>query len=93
MSTPINLNALLSLPDDFQNTLEIGKEYTIMKSGYRITPVGVPMELSDSNHKYLGKVVVLKLEITKEHTDITFKVLKLFNEKESKVFSENFLRY
>ncbi|WKZ30683.1 MAG: DUF2584 family protein [Candidatus Dojkabacteria bacterium] len=93
MSTPINLNALLSLPEDFSETLEIDKVYTIRKSGYRITPIKMPMELSDSDHKYIGKVVVLKLEITAEYTDITFKVLKLFSVEESEVFSRNFLRY
>lgn len=53
MSTPINLNALLSLPEDFKDELAVGNEYT----------------------------------------DISFTVLKLFSDEESRVFSENFLRY
>lgn len=93
MSTPLSLNALLSLPEDFDKKIEVGGEYTIRKSGFRIMPLEMPMELSTEDHKYLGKVVVLKLVITKEYTDVTFKVLKVFTEEESKVFSDNFLRY
>ena len=92
MSTPINLNALLALPKDFNEELIVGKEYTIRKSGYRIMPFKMPMELSTEDHKYLGKAVVTKLEVTEDFTNITFKVLKLFSPEESKVFSENFIR-
>lgn len=93
MSTPLSLNALLSLPKDFTDTLSEGSSYTIIKAGYRITPLKMPMELSTHDHKYLGKVVVLNLNISEEHTEITFKVLKLFTDEESRVFSNNFLRY
>jgi hypothetical protein len=93
MSTPVSLNALLSLPKDFNEQLFEGNSYTITKSGYRITPLKMPMELSTHDHKYLGKVVVLNLNISEEITEITFKVLKLFSEEESRIFSDNFIRY
>ena len=92
MSTPIALNALLSLPSDFTDEVEVGGSYTVVKTGYRITPYLMPMELSTHDHVYVGKIVVTKLLIENQVTEITFKVLKLFTEEESQTFTDNFIR-
>lgn len=92
MSTDIKLNALLSLPQAFDEKLEEGKTYIISKEGFRITPLLNPMELSTHDHKYLGKVVVNELRITPNETFITFHVVKLFSEQESEVFTRNFIK-
>lgn len=91
MSTNVKLNALLSLPENLDQELIEGQKYTIEKDGYRIMPLGIPMELSDHNHKYLAKVIVEEIRSIPGQSFVTFKVLKLFSAEESKVFSDNFL--
>lgn len=55
-------------------------------------PIGKPMELCTSKYIYLAKVSVLKLVLEADKTEITFRVVTVFTEDESKVFSENFIR-
>jgi hypothetical protein len=92
MSTDLKLNTLLSLPANFDEGLEVGGTYTINKSGFRIMPLNIPMELSTQDHKYLGKVKVKELKITIEGTQITFEVIKTFSKEESEVFTKNFIK-
>ncbi len=92
MSTSLKLNALLSLPGNFDSELVEGQVYTIEKDGYRIMPLGIPMELSDHEHNYLAKVVVEEVRSVPGRSFVTFKVIKLFSKKESKVFTENFIK-
>jgi hypothetical protein len=92
MSTNVKLNALLSLPKDFGDKLTEGESYTIEKDGYRIMPLGIPMELSDHEHKYLAKVVVEEIKSVPGKSFVTFKVFKIFSENESQVFTENFIK-
>lgn len=92
MSTNLKLNALLSLPKNFKQKLEVDKRYTIQKSGMRIMPFSIPMELSTHDHKYLAKIRVEKLEVIKNHTLVTFRVLKLFSKKEQEVYTKNFIK-
>lgn len=92
MATDFKLNALLSLPENFNEKLEVGKSYTIQKEDFRIMPFNIPMELSTHDHKYLAKVVIKELLINKTGTRVTFKILKLFSDEESKVFTNNFTK-
>lgn len=92
MATDIKLNALLSLPENFNKKLKVGNTYDIQKEDFRIMPFNIPMELSTHDHKYLGKVVVKELLINEKGTRITFIVLKLFSKEESKVYTDNFIR-
>ena len=93
MSTGLKLNALLSLPESFDiETLVEGQDVTIEKDGMRIMPFYNPMELSTSDHKYLGKVLVKELRMIRDKTFITFEVLKLFNPEEQRVYTENFIK-
>ena len=91
MATDFKLNALLSLPKDFDEKLEVGKQYTIKKPDMRIMPFGIPMELSTHDHKYLAKVVVKELKITEEGTAVTFEIKKIFTKAESEVYTKNFI--
>lgn len=92
MATDFKLNALLSLPQDFNENLEQGKMYTIQKPDFRIMPFNIPMELSTHDHKYVAKVVVKELKINDQGTQVTFKILKLFSPEESKVYTDNFTK-
>lgn len=91
MSTPVKLNALLTLNADSFLDLVVGQEYIVKKDGFRIMPFEIPMELADSNFNYLGKVKVIKLVVTPDSTEITFIVLKLFSPEEQLVYKNNFI--
>lgn len=69
-----------------------GGEFTIEKDGMRIMPFLNPMELSTSDHKYIAKIVVNELRIVADKTFVTFEVLKLFDENEQKIYTDNFIR-
>lgn len=87
------MNALFRLPKDFNTgDLKEGSEYKVIKSGSRFYPISMPVEFCDADYKYLGKVVVSKLEITKDETIVYFKIIKIFSEEESKVFTDNFIK-
>ena len=91
MATELKLNALLSLPEEFDEKLEVGKNYTIQKDDFRIMPFNIPMELCTHNHKYLGKVSVKEILINEIGTRVTFTILKIFSPEESKVYTQNFI--
>ena len=91
MTCVTKLMGLLTFEDDFVGSIEVGKIYTVKKSGYRIVPFQVPMELADANFKYLGKAKVIKVVVESDFTIITFEVLKVFTEEESRVYSANFI--
>ena len=82
---------LLTLEETDKTSFEVGEEYTIRKLGYRIVSMGVPMELTDVNFKYIGRAEVIKVVSTVEYSDITFKVLKIFSPEESQVYTSNFI--
>lgn len=90
----VEINSLLKLPR--KNLFDIkklkkGMTITTVKSGERIYPVHVPIEFCDEDYTYLGKLEVTKLTVEKNKTTLKCKILKVFNEGESKVFSENFI--
>ncbi len=91
MACETKLMGLLTFDDDFVGTIEVGKSYTIKKSGYRIVPFRVPMEIADVNFRYLGKAMVNKIVVENDYTEITFEVLKVFSEAESSVYTKNFI--
>lgn len=91
MACITKLNGLLTFEDDFSGNIELGKTYTVKKSGYRILPYQIPMELADANFKYLGKAKVIKIVVEGDFTEITFEVLKVFNEDESNIYSSNYI--
>lgn len=91
MATDFKLNALLSLPENFNEKLKVGNSYVIQKQDFRIMPFNIPMELSTHDHKYLAKVVVKELLINDNGTRVTFKVLKMFSPAEAKIYTKNFI--
>lgn len=91
MTTPVKLMGLSTLEETDKTSFEVGEEYTITKSGYRMVPMDVPMELADVNFKYIGKAKVIKVVATVESSQITFKVLKIFSIEDSLVYTNNFI--
>lgn len=92
MATDFKLTALLNLPENFNQTLEVGKIYTVSKPEIRITQFNIPMEVATFDHRYLGRIKVKELRITEAGTDITFEVVMLFSTEVSKVYSDNYIK-
>ncbi len=96
MGFKLEFNTILSLPGDqdhLASELQTGNTYTVIKSGERIFPVNIPIDLSDSSYKFVAKVVVRKLTISTGKTELTIEVVKLFDDIESKVISDNFSKH
>ena len=91
MATNIKLTALLNLPQDFEEVLQVGKIYSVFKPEIRITQFNIPMEVATFDHHYLGRIKVKELRITEKGTDITFEVVMLFSQEVAKIYSDNYL--
>ena len=94
MGYKLELNTILSLPKSTidPSTLEMGKRYTVEKPGERLFPLNIPIDLSDDEYEFYAKVAIRKLILTKGKTELEFEVLKIFNENESKVITQNFAK-
>jgi len=87
------INTILKLPKNFDlKKIKKGSKHHIVKIGERFIPINKPLEFCDFNHKYIGKIQVTSLTLQKNKTILEFKVLKLFNDIESEVFSKAFIK-
>lgn len=86
-------NSLLRLTDPqlSEIKLEKGEGFNLIKEGERIYPLNIPFEFCDKDYRYIGKIMVNKISIEKNKTTLEGKVLKIFNEEEAKIFSDNFI--
>ena len=94
MGYPIMFNCLLTVAKTDLNlgALEVGKRYSLAKSGERLYPLNIPIEISDEDHAYYGKIAVRKLTLEAGKTLLEIEVLKIFNADEAAVYSSNFIK-
>lgn len=87
-------NCLLVLSDDQASNLDLkeGGSFSVTKEGERLYPLNIPFEFCDKDYKYLGKISLDKLVLEKGKTILEGKILKVFSEEESKIFSDNFIK-
>jgi hypothetical protein len=92
MGYHLEFNTILSVPVGRLDLsqLEVGKSYDVIKDGERIFPLNIPIDLCGEDYKFVAKVAVRKLILSKGETVLSFDVLKLFNDEESRVISDNF---
>lgn len=91
----LELNFLLRIPPDEGldlTTLEVGRQYEITKKGERLYPLNIAIEICDGDYNYVGKVAVRTLTLGSGKTQLTFEVLKIFDEHEREVFTRNFIK-
>lgn len=95
MGYPIVFNCLLTVPKADLNlsALEVGGHYPLEKSGERLYPLNIPIEICDEDHKYFGKVAVRKLTLEAGKTTLEIEVLKIFDENEASVYTRNFIKF
>ncbi|MDH5528043.1 MAG: DUF2584 family protein [Nitrospirota bacterium] len=90
MGQPVEMNTVLKLSTD-QGLPEdpvVGETYTFQKSGPRIYPIGVPVELIDDNWQTLGKAVIDEFTINLEETRGRYRLVKRFTADEAQAFNK-----
>ncbi len=83
MNTVLKLSAGQGLPEE----PTVGETYRFTKSGARIYPLGVPVELIGDDWNTLGKAVIDEFTVNLEETRGTFRVVKRFTEEEAAAFN------
>ena len=93
MGYMVELNTLLGIDQQFMaaNTLEVGKQYTILKPRERAFPLHLAVLIVDNEWNFYGYAVVHTIEVKEQHTLFHFEVLSLFPEEERSVYKKNFL--
>lgn len=94
MGYPIIFNCLLTVSsaDLDLSTLKVGEHYSVVKTGERLYPLNVPIEICNEDHQYFGKVAVRKLVLETGKTTLEIEALKIFDENEADVYTRNFIK-
>lgn len=83
MNTVLKLSVEQGLPED----PVVGESYLFRKSGPRIYPIGVPVELIGDDWQTLGKAVIDEFTINLDETRGKFRVVKRFTADEAEAFN------
>lgn len=94
MGYNLEFNCLLRIPKDTLDltTLKVGEHYTITKTGDRLYPVNIAIEICDDQYVYYGKVAVRKLTLDGTNTVLDIEVLKIFDATERDVYTRTFIK-
>lgn len=94
MGYKLEINTILSIPPNQLNLtdLEVGKIYSITKSGERLFVLNIPIDLCNDSYNFLAKVAIRKLTLIRDKTILEFEVLKKFSATESKIITDNFTK-
>jgi Protein of unknown function (DUF2584) len=79
MGMPCEVNSIVKLSSaDFPSRLAVGERYQAIKSGYRIFPLNVPLQLVDQDWQAHGDVVIQCLTWQNQTTEIQFAIVKIY---------------
>lgn len=89
MGQPIEHNTVLKLSAEqgLPDTPVTGETYHFSKSGARLYPLGVPVELIGDDWKTVGKAVIEEFTVTLDETWGVFRVVKVFTAEEFEAFN------
>lgn len=68
-------------------TLELNKEYEIIRENASIYPVEIPILLLSEEWRVLGYVVIKELELSNNGSEIEFEVIKLFPTEVQEIYT------
>lgn len=89
----VEINTILKLPKNFNlKKIKKGSTFHVVKDGEHFLPINKPLEFCDFNYSYIGKIEIKSLTLQKNKTILDFKVLKIFTDTESEVFSKAFIK-
>jgi hypothetical protein len=76
---PCQVNSILKLPrKDFPAPIELAVSYQVIKPGYRIIPIDVPIALVDENWLAHADVIIHKLTWEAKVTTLSFSVQRVY---------------
>jgi Protein of unknown function (DUF2584) len=78
MGMPCQVNSILKLSPDQYPELVIGMTHSVVKEGYRIIPMDVPIPLVDRDWFAHADVVIHQLTWENQTTQITFQVTRIY---------------
>jgi hypothetical protein len=81
MGMPCQVNSIVKLSSaEFSMKMELDAVHRVVKSGYRIYPIDVPLQLVDENWCAHGDVVITELTWTEQQTILKFKVHRIYDQ-------------
>jgi Protein of unknown function (DUF2584) len=79
MGMPCEVNSIVKLKRaDFPPELTIGETHRVTKSGYRIFPIDVPLQLVDEQWQAQADVVIEQLIWENQMTTIAYRVHRVY---------------
>ncbi|MCL6294240.1 DUF2584 family protein [Jejuia spongiicola] len=85
MGFQIKFNWALQI--DLQNQIETNKEYNFSKTGNRVFPIKIPIDLINLNRIAIAKIEILEFTNTKNNTSGKYVVLKIYSGEEKKILT------
>ncbi len=79
MGMPCEINSILKLAL-FPEVLVVGDRHRVVKSGYRILPMDVPVQLVDGNWLAVADVVIVGLSWRESATELEFVIQRVYGE-------------
>jgi hypothetical protein len=79
MGMPCEINSILKLNVDYPDRLILGAIHNAEKSGYRIVPIDVPIQLVNSDWQATADVVIRQLVWENQTTKLRFEIVRIYD--------------
>ncbi len=81
MGMPCQVNSVVKLDrSQYPSTFTINASHHAIKSGYRIFPIDVPLQLVDSDWMARADVVITRLSWERQQTEIEFRIDRIYDQ-------------
>jgi hypothetical protein len=80
MGMPCEINSILKLNIDYPDRLILGAVHNAEKSGYRIVPIDVPIQLVNSAWQATADVIIRQLMWENQTTKLRFEIVRVYEE-------------
>jgi hypothetical protein len=81
MGMPCQVNSIVKLGrTEFPTPMELNAAHRVVKSGYRIYPIDVPLQLVDEDWCAHGDVVITQLTWTNQQTILEFRLDRIYEQ-------------
>jgi Protein of unknown function (DUF2584) len=78
MGMPCEINSILKLNVDYPDRLVLGAIHNAEKSGYRIVPIDVPIQLVNANWQATADIIIRQLTWENQTTKLRFEIVRIY---------------
>ncbi len=78
MGMPCEINSILKLNIDYPDRLVLGTIHVAEKSGYRILPIDVPIQLVNSTWQATADIIIRQLTWETQATKLQFEIVRVY---------------